>query len=260
MADGFTQVAPDSTGDKIDTSEITVGANTVQRQRINITDPVTAAALAKVLNADPASSDYGLVVRNLPSGIQRMSQRPDAILGVYSVGLDSATYTTTTANTELVSFQWTHATNLALILKVEVWVVATAFTTAGLVERQLIKARSYTVAATGGTSFKPAADNNELRTSFGTTLVNDLRAGVLTAGTRTLDGAPLSKASAWMGAAGNVIGGARPVPLWDVAGGHHPIVLTTNEGIIVRFGAAETASTRQTFANITWAEVSSFTS
>lgn len=62
MADGIVQVAPDSTGKKMDTEELTVGANTVQRERVQISGAV-AAAIAKVLNADPASADYGLVVR-----------------------------------------------------------------------------------------------------------------------------------------------------------------------------------------------------
>lgn len=62
MADGIVQLAPDGTGKKMDTEELTVGANTVHRERVQIAG-ATAAALAKVLNADPASADYGLVVR-----------------------------------------------------------------------------------------------------------------------------------------------------------------------------------------------------
>ena len=56
MADGYIQVPPDSTGKKIDTSEITVGANTVERHRVNITDPVTASAMA------PVTSSGGMLV------------------------------------------------------------------------------------------------------------------------------------------------------------------------------------------------------
>ncbi len=55
MADSFTQVPPDSTGDKIDTEQLTVNAQTVERQRIQIagtadTDiaPVDATAGLKV--------------------------------------------------------------------------------------------------------------------------------------------------------------------------------------------------------------------
>lgn len=63
MADQFVQVAPNSTGLKVDTSELTVGANVVERQRTVIADDATAAALAKVQNAAPAATDYGLTVR-----------------------------------------------------------------------------------------------------------------------------------------------------------------------------------------------------
>jgi hypothetical protein len=48
MADGFIQVYPDSTGKQIDTSQLTVGANTVQRQRMVIAADGTAASLAGV--------------------------------------------------------------------------------------------------------------------------------------------------------------------------------------------------------------------
>lgn len=48
MADNFVQVPPNSTGLKIDTSELTVSANTVERQNICIADSTTAANIAKV--------------------------------------------------------------------------------------------------------------------------------------------------------------------------------------------------------------------
>ena len=67
MADGIVQVAPDSTGKKIDSSEITVGANTVERQRINIADPTTAAAIASILNSAPAGTEYALLTRLISS-------------------------------------------------------------------------------------------------------------------------------------------------------------------------------------------------
>lgn len=48
MADGIVQVAPDSTGKKVDTSELSVGGNTVERQRIVVADPTGATNLAAV--------------------------------------------------------------------------------------------------------------------------------------------------------------------------------------------------------------------
>jgi hypothetical protein len=68
MSDGTVQVAPDSTGKKVDTSELTVGANTVERQRIVIADDATAAALAAVKNTSPSGSEYGVVARALAVG------------------------------------------------------------------------------------------------------------------------------------------------------------------------------------------------
>ena len=56
MADGLVQVPPDSTGKKVDTTELTVNAQTVERQRINLADPVSATGLA------PVTSSYGLSV------------------------------------------------------------------------------------------------------------------------------------------------------------------------------------------------------
>jgi hypothetical protein len=67
MADGFVQSSPDSTGKKVDTSELTVGANTVERQRTVIADDASAAGLAKVQNGTPGGSDYGLTVRTAGS-------------------------------------------------------------------------------------------------------------------------------------------------------------------------------------------------
>jgi hypothetical protein len=72
MADGFVQVAPDSTGKKVDNEEITTGAGTVERQRVRL-GGLAAAELADVRNATPGGTDYGIVTRNIPSGTQPVS-------------------------------------------------------------------------------------------------------------------------------------------------------------------------------------------
>ena len=56
--DGFVQVAPDSTGKKIDNSELTVNALLVERQRIVISDPVNATGLG------PVDAQYGQGVQD----------------------------------------------------------------------------------------------------------------------------------------------------------------------------------------------------
>lgn len=65
MADDFVQVAVDGAGKKIDSSSLTVGANTVERQRINFADPVDPAGIAGVKATPPISTDYGAIVRQV---------------------------------------------------------------------------------------------------------------------------------------------------------------------------------------------------
>jgi hypothetical protein len=43
VADGIIQVDPDSTGKKVDTEQLTVGANTVERQRGQIAGALAAS-------------------------------------------------------------------------------------------------------------------------------------------------------------------------------------------------------------------------
>lgn len=66
MADSYIQMPADSTGKKVDTEQLTVGANTVERERIQVTG-AAAAEIARVVNAQPAATDYGLVV--WPNGV-----------------------------------------------------------------------------------------------------------------------------------------------------------------------------------------------
>jgi hypothetical protein len=187
----------------------------------------------------------------------RISQQPFEQLGTYSINANVA-YTATTANGEIFAFRWGDATRLCVLLRVRIQVVASAFTTAGLVERQLILARSWTVSDSGGTALTPSKH----RASFGTSLVTDVRiGGFLTAGTHTFDAVPISSAIGWMGAVGNVIGSGSGslVTLYDATNGtEYPIVFAQNEGFVIRLGAAETASTRMTFVSVDWAEVNAY--
>lgn len=69
MADSFIQMPPDSTGKLLDTSSLTVGGNTVQRERMVIADPTTATSLASVKagNTAVAAGDPALAVSLSPN-------------------------------------------------------------------------------------------------------------------------------------------------------------------------------------------------
>jgi len=62
MTDQFIQIRPDSTGKKVDVTELTVAGETVQRERIQLAGGADVE-LADVRNASPLSTDYGLIVR-----------------------------------------------------------------------------------------------------------------------------------------------------------------------------------------------------
>jgi hypothetical protein len=67
VANGTIAIDEPSTIDKLlDTESLTVGANTVQRERVQVTG-ASALEVAVVKNADPASNDYALAVRAIPS-------------------------------------------------------------------------------------------------------------------------------------------------------------------------------------------------
>lgn len=97
MADGYTQVAVDGAGDKIDTSELTVGANTVSRQRVVIADDATAAGFAKVQTTEPGASDYGVTARL--AGTANVAQLPE----VTSANFTRPANTTAYASADLVA-------------------------------------------------------------------------------------------------------------------------------------------------------------
>jgi len=71
MADGTISLNEPAAGDtdkKLDTTSLTVGGNTVQRERVQVAG-AAAAELADVRNAAPAATDYGMVARLLAEAI-----------------------------------------------------------------------------------------------------------------------------------------------------------------------------------------------
>lgn len=58
-----------NTGKKVDLESLSVGGQTVHRPRLNISDPTTPGGHSRVKNATPDATDYGLTVRQAPSGL-----------------------------------------------------------------------------------------------------------------------------------------------------------------------------------------------
>ena len=203
----------------------------------------------------------------------RVTARPVnyGALGMYRVGAVSGTMAAAlAANSELVQWRWVDATNLGLVYKVAVSAGANvAATAAALVAFRLTIARGWTVAGTGGTRLVLTGNNVKLRTSMGTSLVNDVGVSTTTglgAGTKTLDvtdcgavvrgigtGALTTSSNFSLLDAGGGI-------LFDADGeGQHPLVAVQNEGFIVRSGNAWPAAMTWHFAvQCVWAEAAAF--
>ena len=99
MADGLVQVAPDSTGKKVDTSELVVGTNTVERQRIVIAGDTGPTNLAFVgsPSTDTDAGDIALATEAYLKGWNGTSWdrvRMATAGGMAIGGYDGTTYRT----------------------------------------------------------------------------------------------------------------------------------------------------------------------
>lgn len=259
----------------------TQGGKTNNNAAPGATNYGTLPALANA--AVPSTTEGNQVALSTDlAGNLRVYNHPPNVLGCYMVNGRTGTYSGQAAGAPLLSFRWTSSTAFAVIMRVGVAVATTVVATvAGNVERELIIARSFTVSDTGGTAVTLTGNNQKMRTSQATSLVGDLRFGQpLTAGTRTLDAAPVSSVTAWLptlflgydlGSGGSYtpvaatnsqgLGGIGLLPLLNATTGQdYPIVLAQNEGIIVRIGKdpQPTSATQQTYVQLSWCEVSAY--
>lgn len=202
---------------------------------------------------------------------QRVTLRPpeQGSLGAYMVSATSGTIAAGLAgNSEVFQFRWPDATNLALVHKVVVNAGGNAAATAaGLFSMRLAVARSWTVAGSGGTRLTMTGNNAKLRTSYGTSLVNDIgiaTTGALTAGTKTLDTQDVGTV-----ATGIITGAITVAPTFPIFSNsilfdssenlNHPLIFAQNEGFVIRIGAAApTGLTWHFSVDVMWQEVPSY--
>ena len=188
----------------------------------------------------------------------RVSLRPAQVAGSYLIAIAAATAAAPGAAANLVSFRFVSATHLALIrrLKLEM-LVTTAATGAGIPEMGAYLARGFSASDSGGTAVSLATNNGKRRTSFVTSQLNlssgDFRfanAGVLTAGTRTLDALPILNVMAPIG-----LSTAMQVGEFGGSVEDEPIVLANNEGFVIQNVNAITAGIYRFHVQIEWDEI-----
>lgn len=217
----------------------------------------------------------------------RAIRKEDRPIDVGSLGGYQGSWTSGTiaaglaGGSTIFSCRWGDATRTMLVRRISLLCqnAGTAFA-AGLFTFDCIVARSFTASDSTQTSVLPTGNSQKKRTSFGTTLITDLRisnTGAITAGTRTLDGAPLTTIkgavpatatnylfvpcsgnpmTAAAIAATGVFGGRGIDLLWPEIGNSWPIVLVQNEGFIIRATVPGTGTWTAT-VEMEWAEVDS---
>jgi hypothetical protein len=201
---------------------------------------------------------------------------PYVILGHYRTNLITGTTVSLAANSPIASLRWSDGSRLLLLIRLEAYAqVAAAITAATLVDLEAIIARGFTAADSGGTAIALTGLNQLNRSgNMKPSLVGDLRVattGQLTAGTRTLDGvgfgfATWSQLSApTLGATANTAvavgaGDSTPRVLYKLdVPGQYPVVLSQNEGIILRNSTAGPVTGGIRYAiTAEWAEVVQF--
>lgn len=174
------------------------------------------------------------------------------------------------ASSEVFQFRFVSGTkSFALIEKIELegCVVIAAATVAGPVGFEVVPARAWTVAGSGGTRVANTADNLQMETALPNSQVSDIgiaTTGALTAGTKTLDA----------NAAGGIMGGVGTaaitaytassiVPVQSMlradATGKMPMVCANNEGFVIRTTHVGPATlTYVARFSVAWCEVTAF--
>ena len=176
----------------------------------------------------------------------------------------------TAASSEVLQFRFVSGTkSYALVYKVEftgMGIVAVA-TAAGPLGFELVPARSWTAAGSGGTRIATTGDNLQTETALTQSQVSDIgiaTTGALTAGTKTLDANAQGNRIAGIGtAAVTAYGSSSVIPpghLLDSDGeGNQPLVLANQEGFVVRTTHVGPAGlTYVAGFKVVWAEVSAF--
>lgn len=201
----------------------------------------------------------------------RVSQRPVhyGAQGIYRFAAETGTIAAAlAANSEIFQFRWTSTTHLALLYRCYLSAGANvAATAAALIELRLSVARSWTVAGSGGTRVVTSGNNLKTKQSMGTSLLatNDLgiaTTGALTAGTKTFDASDAGIVVTGIGT--GAITTSLDLGFFDKENllsasdaGEAPIVLTANEGVVIRSGSTAFPAGMTWHAGLTfaWAEV-----
>lgn len=190
---------------------------------------------------------------------RRISIRPPEIINWNSISGVSGLLTAVAAAGPVFSFR-NSGTNLIMVRRVAVgFVTTTAFAAAQGLYYNLIKANAFTVSDSAGTAIYTAGANKHRNSFTNIASAPDVRiasTAALTAGTRTLETAPLSTVCG----TSNAVGASMQTSLiFSHDPGDYPLILAQNEGFVVTNGIAMGAvGVINLLVNMEFAEVTAF--
>jgi hypothetical protein len=165
-----------------------------------------------------------------------------------------------TTNAPIFSFRNPSTTLLAALVRIKLaaWSSSAGFA-AGLATFNLFVVRNFIVADSGGNAANLTGNSSKLRTAMASAAAAMMTAnnGAITAGTRTLDPAPVES---WnVAAPTGTLTPFQPTPmkLFEKLQGEHPLILAQNEGVVLQ--AVVPATGTWAFAlSAEWGEVPLF--
>src|SRR5215469_2380202 len=200
----------------------------------------------------------------------RVVIRPDDFgsLGIYGVGGISGTMAAVlAAAADIFQFRWTSTTNFCLIKSVSISAGSVAaMTTAQGAGFNLNKVTAWTADGSGGTTLTPAAGQNKLRTSMGSTGVGSIRiasTAALTNGTRTVDTTAIAGLAFGITTTAGVSYITPSADLFRSNAGDYPFILSPQasnfEGFVIQNSILMGAGGTFTFAvKVIWEELTAY--
>lgn len=164
------------------------------------------------------------------------------------------------ANAPILAFQWTSGTLVGVVRRVKLaaWSLDTGFA-AGIATFDMYVARAFTAIDTGGVTSTLTGNNAKLRTAMSTAsaVIVHSSTATLTAGTRTLDAAPVESWNAAAPTTAYAPLANPPVKLFEKLPGEHPLVLAQDEGFVIQASVPATGDWAFA-ASIEWDELPLF--
>lgn len=209
---------------------------------------------------------------DLTNAAVRTSLRPMEHIGLaavagghYRIAAKTGAATVIAAAGSIFSMRWTDSARIMVVSRI--WVgfnITTAFTTAQVVDLDLIAVRGFTASDSGGTTITIGQGNKKRTIGMNNSLVGDVRiatTAALTNGTGTADANQMGLASCGPMNANNAVGAYSPmVPLLDTAlGQEYPLVIAPSEGFRIRLATTMGAVGVGNFSVVVdWCEAPAF--